>query len=467
MNNNVGLLELLALTMNSSSFYCSGYMTSPQQTLTNYFNQILIARNQAYFMTLFSFTILIMYRKNDHKYKSDVEFFQEDSLSQLKYLEDIYVTTANTVSREFWRCNPKDYIRDETYFEASRTLQAIIVHRNDELYRTEDYTKEQSEYYEKIHVHDLTPDMCHTKMEYCEGTYPRRYEFIKKTHKFLFYWYISSSTYFYGIEKKCDETQYKSIETIEKIFCSQKDAHLVGIRVFFDRSNDAHRYFDLSPVTSEVEANKVITGIRFVKENGIFRLQIQQSELTENGSINQSTVEWRKLDANSGNNHALSKDERQIDLSELETGNNQVVTGVRFIVNKGRLKLSIQGSSIDFTHGKLLSSDNWIETENSKNEFNLTLPDLPTLSRVSTPMSQPNQFIRFTYSDFDKDAAQSTIPFFDAQDVITRPAAVPIQGIGLFLKGEESFGGFLTLKIKTYDYVQHIRNKKNLRTSCY
>lgn len=410
-------------------------------------------------MTLFSFTILIMYRRNDHKYKSDVEFFQEDSLSQLKYLEDIYVTTANTVSREFWRCNPKDYIRDRTYFEASRTLQAIIVNGSDEeLSRTEDYNKEESEYYEKIHVHDLTPNMCHTKMEYCEGTYPRQYEFIKKTHKFL-YWY-SPTTQFYGREKKCDVTQFKIIETIEKIFC-EKDSYWMGIRVLFDRSNDAHRYFDLRPVTSEVQTNKVITGIRFVKENGIFRLQIQQGELTENGLINQSTVDWRKLDANSGDIHALSKEERQIDLSELETGNNQVVTGVRFIVNEGRLKLSIQGSSIDFTNGKLLTSDSWIETENSKYEFNLTLPDLPTLSRVSTPMSQPNQFIKFTFSDFDKDAAQSTIPFFDAQDVITRPAAVPLQGIGLFLKGEEGFGGFLTLKIKTYDYVQHIKSKKN------
>lgn len=76
-------------------------------------------------------------------------------------------------------------------------------------------------------------------------------------------------------------------------------------------------------------------------------------------------------------------------------------------------------------------------------------------------MSQPNQFIKFTFSDFSKDAAQSTIPFFDAQDVISRPAAVPLQGIGLFLKGETGFGGFLTLKIKTYDYVQHYGIKKN------
>lgn len=386
INNNVGLLELLAMTMNSSSFYCSGYMTSPQQTLTNYFNQILRARNQAYFMTLFSFTILIMYRSNDHKYKSDVEFFQEDSLSQLKHLEEIYVTASTTLSREFWRCNPRDHIRDRTYLEASRTLQAIIVHKNDELYRTEDYTKEQSDYYDKIHVHDLTWTLCHTKMEYCEGTYPRRYEFIKMTHKLLFYWYNPSTTQYFGREKECDEEKYKSIVTIEKIFCREKNAHLVGVRVFFDRNDDAHRYFDLHPVTSEVEANRVITGIRFVKENGIFRLQIQQGELVENGLINQSTVKWRELDANSGDNYALNKYEKQIDLSDIETEKNQVVTGVRLTVNNGRLKLIIRGSSIDFANGKLLSSSNWIETENSKQEFNLTFPD-NIIKRINSNVS--------------------------------------------------------------------------------
>lgn len=58
----------------------------------------------------------------------------------------------------------------------------------------------------------------------------------------------------------------------------------------------------------------------------------------------------------------------------------------------------------------------------------LNRPDVPTNSRIkSLPDSTTNQYIDFTHTDMDADAAQTTIPYLDAQDVISIPAC-PISG---------------------------------------
>lgn len=63
-------------------------------------------------------------------------------------------------------------------------------------------------------------------------------------------------------------------------------------------------------------------------------------------------------------------------------------------------------------------------------------PDVPT--RTKTPSfidSQNDQYIIFSHSDIDTDAAQTTVPFLDAQDV-TPAAPVPLAGAGLYHKGQ-------------------------------
>lgn len=56
----------------------------------------------------------------------------------------------------------------------------------------------------------------------------------------------------------------------------------------------------------------------------------------------------------------------------------------------------------------------------------------------------------------DKDAAQSTVPFIDIQEVISNPP-VPLSGLGIYHKGQRGYGGFLAPKIMTYDFTPHIR----------
>lgn len=94
----------------------------------------------------------------------------------------------------------------------------------------------------------------------------------------------------------------------------------------------------------------------------------------------------------------------------------------------------------------------------------LKSPNVPTRSKTkSLPISTSNTFIKFTHSDLNKDAAQTTVPFLDAQDVVNNPP-VPLEGIGIFVKGQDGYGGFIAPKIKTFDYgpyVQAIQTPQN------
>jgi hypothetical protein len=90
-------------------------------------------------------------------------------------------------------------------------------------------------------------------------------------------------------------------------------------------------------------------------------------------------------------------------------------------------------------------------------EISLKNPNVPTKSRAkSLPISTPNTFVKFTHSDMGKDAAQTTVPFLDSQSVVNNPP-VPLEGIGIFLKGQDGFGGFIAPKVKTFDYGPYVQ----------
>uniref|UniRef100_T1GH18 Uncharacterized protein n=1 Tax=Megaselia scalaris TaxID=36166 RepID=T1GH18_MEGSC len=89
-------------------------------------------------------------------------------------------------------------------------------------------------------------------------------------------------------------------------------------------------------------------------------------------------------------------------------------------------------------------------------EVSLQRPDISIYSPAkSLPTSKHNQYIKFTYTDMDKDAAQTTVPFIDIQEVVSRPP-VPLSGLGIYHKGRNGFGGFLAPKLITYDFTSHI-----------
>ena len=82
--------------------------------------------------------------------------------------------------------------------------------------------------------------------------------------------------------------------------------------------------------------------------------------------------------------------------------------------------------------------------------------DVPTrLKTPALPDSKSNQYLKFGPTDLEKDAAQTTIPFLDVQPVTTNPP-FPLSGAGIFHKGSDGSGGFVALRVITYDISNHL-----------
>lgn len=92
-----------------------------------------------------------------------------------------------------------------------------------------------------------------------------------------------------------------------------------------------------------------------------------------------------------------------------------------------------------------------------RTELKFIEPDIPIREYLqNVPDSAVNQYLNFAPSDRRKDAAQSTIPFLDIQPIVPDPP-VPIAGAGIFHKGRKNSGGFVALKLITYDFTPHLQ----------
>ena len=87
-----------------------------------------------------------------------------------------------------------------------------------------------------------------------------------------------------------------------------------------------------------------------------------------------------------------------------------------------------------------------------RTEVKLDNLDVPINSGArAVPTSKTNQYLYFTTSSWETDVGQSTIPFIDLQSVETNPP-VPLSGLGLIHKSSPGSGGFLSLKVFTYNF---------------
>jgi len=236
------------------------------------------------------------------------------------------------------------------------------------------------------------------------------------------------------------------------------------------------RFFNMRSVIADIKNNQVVTGLRFVKKNRIIHLQIQQGKLLPRGNIDPATVEWvpvedyKTTDRNIFNGqdyHTLSWEHRSIDLDDLVADEGHVLTGIRFKKIGSHLNFEIYITPFNFTSGQLIepidrsiwkdNSNTDVSAENPRKRLDLNNPDVPIRTPTpSVPDSKSDQYVEFTNTDMDRDAAQTTVPFLDAQPVASL-LAVPLSGAGIYHKGQRNFGGFIAPKIITYDFSPHLQ----------
>ncbi|XP_043272212.1 uncharacterized protein orion isoform X2 [Venturia canescens] len=453
---------------------------SPQQMLYNLYNTIVFTEMKGFAMMQFSYNLLRLY--------NNVTFIEETERTKEKYLERISETLTTVkiamshAPRELWRCDPSIHIEGSTYTELKQLLQGYIVNEVD--LNPTSTCKNNCATYSLASVHGCYANQYCAQQRRCNGNVvncqyidsdmwicpsakgsDRRYDYIQYENRLV-----------YGNKETCKKPTTKVDSWWRWLFW-----HCSYCMCFCDDHNSSSdRYFSLREVTSDATENWVVTGIKLEKVNKIVHLVIQQGQLLKRAGINETTVHWKKIDnftvldsnvENGRDYYTLAWEQRAIDLDDLVSMDNEVLTGVRFRVVGVHLNFEIRVTPFNFTSGKLikpLEKSRWMSndntdvkdssaTEKARTELKLDKPGIPTIIRApSLPDSRSNQYLNFGPTDLEKDVGQTTIPYLDIQPVITIPP-FPLSGAGIYHKGRKGSGGFVAPRIITYDFEKHLQ----------
>ncbi|XP_043641072.1 uncharacterized protein LOC122611804 [Drosophila teissieri] len=442
---------------------------SPQQFLYFFYVCYIIHELKAHALVEWARLLLRKFGRDGSIEEQDRSAYKrtEGTLSKIKDL-------MSRADRSVWRCDPWKHEYGVTYEEVTRLLQGYVENEVD--LNSDGECSRDCGYYKSARnegcfdskfcseqpkcsggVHDCRFVESSMKICQAEKTSSRRYEFIEY-----------ESGLVHGTQKHCHTWSNSAKSWNRWLFmeCSY------CLCLCDEQSAQSDRYFNLRPVLADVKNNRIVTGLRFVKKNRIFHLQVQEGELLPRGAINETTLQWKPVDSYSTldknvtdtvDYHKLSYESRSLDLGDVKAENNSaVVTGLRFRVMAGHLQLEVQFSAVEFESGKLIDptkTSHWTSLATDQKREKLPLRDAQVSSKSavpSIPYPSDNQYIEFTNTGFVQDAAQSTVPFIDIQDVVTKPA-VPLSGIGIYYKGLDGYGGFLAPRLTTYDFTQNVQ----------
>ncbi|KAK2580573.1 hypothetical protein KPH14_007697 [Odynerus spinipes] len=455
----------------ASSQICSEQQ-SPQQLLFNLYNTVALTEVKGYTMIQFSYMLLRLYIDGTN-FVEEMELLKNQYALRTSETLRAVKTAMAFAPREFWRCDPAKHEPEKTYIELKQLFQGYIINEVD--MNSGSTCRENCGYYGYAKVHGCYQNQFCAEQRTCSG-------------KLVNCEYIDSDMWICPSDKKNSTRRYEYIEYENGNVFGQKGKCQRGItkvdswwRWLFwhcsycfcycdDHNSSSDRYFSLRSVIADIENNKVITGIKLSKSNQIIHIQIQEGELLPRGSINSTTVTWKPIDTysvydhnvkNGIDYHTIVWEKRAIDLDDLIPPQDHLLTGIKFRMIGARLNLEIMITPFNFTTGKLiqpLEKSYWISNDiTDRTELKLPKPDIPIRSILQhVPDSDVNQYLNFAPSDREKDAAQSTIPFLDVQPVEPKPP-VPLAGAGIFHKGRTGSGGFLTLKLITYNYAPHLQ----------
>lgn len=454
----------------ASSQICSEKQ-SPQQLLFSLYNTIALTEIKGYTIIQFSYMLLRLYI-NGTNFNEEMELLKEQYALRTTETLRAVKTAMAFAPRDFWRCDPLKHEPEQTYVELKQLFQGYIVNEVD--MNSESTCRENCGYYGYAKVHGCYQDQFCAKQRTCSGKLvnceyidsdmwiclanqknsTRRYDYIEYENGQKF-----------GQKTKCQNSVTKVDSWWRWLFwhCSYCFCYCD------DHNSSSDRYFNLRSVKADIKNNKVITGVKLVKDNQIIHIQIQEAELLPRGGINSTDAIWKPIDKYSVfdstvkqgiDYHTIVWEKRAIDLDELIPPQNHLLTGIKFRTIGTRLNLEIMVTPFNFTTGKLIQpfeKSYWISNDvTDRSELKLRDADIPLRSILQhVPDSDVNQYLNFAPSDRIKDAAQSTIPFLDVQPVEPNPH-VPIAGAGIFHKGRAGSGGFLALKLITYNFAPHL-----------
>ncbi|XP_017054343.1 uncharacterized protein LOC108096906 [Drosophila ficusphila] len=446
---------------------------SAQQFAYQIFTKAVLTELKGY--SIIEFSWMILRQSGRGNFTQELLLMRESHHKRMDRAVEVLLLVMNNSSRSYWRCDPEKggHVEGETFDRVTRFMQGFV--ENEVNLNEEKSCKGSCPDY-----HDTRSSGCYQPEEEFCGQQPackgRIYNCdlldtdisicLSSNDSIRRYKYID----FKGGDQnqQCDSPEKKPASWSSWVFWR---CHYCFC-LCDEQGPMSDRFFNLRDSMSDYAQNKIVTGIKFVKKNRVFHLQLQQSELLPLGSINGSSQEWLPIDAYNVSDvdirdgydyHTLTPDSRALDLDEISAKSwNDVVTGVRFRIFNKHLNLEVRFSSFNFSSGRLIEPQTksyWLGNDKSHHEgqrrkFVLKEGDLPTNSEFpSVPLSKNDQYMEFTSSSQLKDAAQNAVPFVDVQEVVP-DIATPLAGVGIYYKGRPGYGGFFAPKVITFDLTK-------------
>ncbi|XP_012275055.1 uncharacterized protein LOC105696851 isoform X1 [Orussus abietinus] len=469
------LFSQLADTMEEGTFRICNQQQSPQELLYTMYNTIALTETKALAVVQFSYNILRLFKQGNFTEEMKV---QKEAYESRMYQTLRAVRTAMAhAPRDLWRCDPAEHKPESTYTELKQVFQSYVINEVD---MNRDKTcRESCGFYNYAKVEGCYENQFCSRQRRCNG-------------RLINCQYVDSDMWICPSERNSDR-RYEYIEYENGRVLGKKDTctrETVKVDSWWrwlfwhcsycicscdDHNASSDRYFSLQAVVSDFANNKVITGIRLRKKNHIVYMQIKEGVLLPRGGINDSTTAWREIEEFSildpdlvegVDYYTLGWNQTEVDLDDVVGPSNHVLIGVKFRKLGSHLNLEVLTTPFNFTTGKLIrphdnklwhSNENTDNSDESKRSFlDIRKPDVPTQHNArSEPDSTHNQYLKFKTTDLDKDAGQTTVPFLDVQPIVPNPL-VPLSGAGIFHKGSPGSGGFLALKIITYNFADHL-----------
>ncbi|XP_057333033.1 uncharacterized protein LOC130672450 [Microplitis mediator] len=409
--------------------------------------------------------------------KNTIKLSMNETLPILKYMKHY-----------MYRCDPKKYLDkdgNKNYYELDKMVQALIV-KEEEL-STDGSCSHNCDLDEIKETINSTECKEYRDCQYIESGYEiceadednsRRYEWFKGEKAVL---YGDNST-------ECNSnltSAYSKLSFFKFRWCDYCVCTCVNRPE--DKKNVVAAFSFREQVT-KISDNLVVVGVRFIKKDYMIQVQIKEGKLKPRRYKDHGV--WKETEKivykeeykmfmvpnddetmsqmQLGNDYAVPE---TINFDDLIAPEGFVVTGVRFRfagdsldfpkLTTGAIELQVRVTPFDYVSGTLINHNqtHWIVSKynDTREELILTDPDVPTKSPTNTITSKTNQFIRFRASDLKKDAGQSTVPFFDAQDVDGDPE-FPLGGVGIIHRGREGYGGFLAFRIYDLDLSSYLKN---------
>ncbi|CAB3374677.1 Hypothetical predicted protein [Cloeon dipterum] len=463
---DAGLLDLFRKAVKESGSKVCALEQSPQQLIYNLYNVVALAELRGYALMQFSWMILKQYEKGN--FTREAELLQ--AKTELRSAEKAAAASEamKTASRFVWRCDPKQHVENETYVQLTELLQGYV--QNEVDLNPKASCGENCAYYTYAKVHGCYHNQYCSKQRKCAG-------------RVFDCQFVDSDSWICPSEQPSRRYDYIEFENGRVLgrpgHCSRGTTKVDSWwRWLFwhcsycfctcdDDGPNSDRYFSLRPSLANVSAGYAVIGMRFVKLKRVVHVQIRQARVGPRGVVEAASAEWLPLEAfdvaataPGRDYHKMDYEQRAMDLDDLTAPPGYVLTGVRFRRIGTHLNPEILATPMDMAAGTLNADASlWIGNDNTdaavdepRTGVPLTLPDVPTRSvALSEPDSQHDQFVTFTHTDVSKDAAQTTVPFLDAQPVAPEPPAL-LSGAGIYHKGRRGYGGFVGLRLITYDF---------------